>query len=83
MLSWASIVAAIVSGFGVVNYGALPWIGDLIAVVFLITMFVAVCAIEIANLDPEQLRQPDRNWLRSEGAEAMPECQNRQNQDNW
>ena len=46
MLFWASTVAAIVSGFGVVNYGALPWIGDLIAVVFLITMFVAVCAAE-------------------------------------
>jgi hypothetical protein len=46
MLLWASIVAAVVSGFGVVNYGALPWIGDLIAVVFLITMFVAVCATE-------------------------------------
>ena len=47
MLLWASILAAIVSGFGVVNYGALPWIGDLIAVVFLISMFVAVCATEL------------------------------------
>jgi hypothetical protein len=30
MILWASILAAMVSGFGVVNYGALPWIGDLI-----------------------------------------------------
>jgi hypothetical protein len=48
MILWASILAAIVSGFGVVNYGALPWIGDL-AVVFLISMFVAVCATEVRN----------------------------------
>ena len=46
MVLGASIVAAIVSGFGVVHYGALPWVGDLIAVVFLISMFVAVCATE-------------------------------------
>ena len=47
MLLWASILAAFVSGVGVVNYGALPWIGDLIAVIFLISMFVAVCATEL------------------------------------
>ena len=46
MLLWASILAAILSGFGVVIYGPLPWIGDLIAVIFLISMFVAVCATE-------------------------------------
>jgi hypothetical protein len=46
MLLWASILVAILSGFGVVNYGPLPWIGDLIAVIFLISMFVAVCATE-------------------------------------
>jgi hypothetical protein len=47
MLLWASILAGFVSGFGIVNYGAVPWIGDLIAVVFLISMFVAVCATEL------------------------------------
>jgi hypothetical protein len=47
MLLWASILAAILSGFGVVNYGPLPWIGDLIAVIFLISIFVAVCAAEM------------------------------------
>ena|SRR5688572_395261 len=44
MLLWASTFATLVSGFGVVNYAAMPWIGDLAAVVFVISMFATVCA---------------------------------------
>jgi len=46
MFLWASTFATLISGFGVVNYGAVPWIGDLVAVVFVISMFAAVCATE-------------------------------------
>jgi hypothetical protein len=46
MFLWASTFATLISGFGVVNYAAVPWIGDLVAVVFVISMFAAVCATE-------------------------------------
>jgi hypothetical protein len=46
MLLWTSTFATLVSGFGVINYAAIPWIGDLVAVVFVMSMFAAVCAAE-------------------------------------
>jgi hypothetical protein len=46
MLLWASTLATLLSGFGVVNYAAVPWVGDLVAVVFVISIFATVCATE-------------------------------------
>jgi hypothetical protein len=46
MLLWVSIVAAILSGLGVINFGSLHWVGDLVALAFAAALFVAICATE-------------------------------------
>jgi hypothetical protein len=49
MLLWASILLAVVGGIGVANFGAPHWIGDLLALIFVVSLFVAVCATETSS----------------------------------